>query len=231
MPRVPRLGLLVSLLAMVAVGTAGAFTAQSASTTRVSATGSDCGCEEGTRTCPTPAPTPVPSTSSVPVSPPPPVPSATAVPMSPPPPLPQPPLPQPSVSAILRLAAVTSEIAAPVLKYVIDVDMTGAKNGEEVRTDPDQPKPPRVKVLCPKRLGVNIAYTSNPFSGQLITIQFIDQGFFPDDCTVTIKVLDPESGRVLETYEQPSDLILTKQDAIGFKHRPARIKVEVMCDE
>ena len=78
---------------------------------------------------------------------------------------------------------------------------------------------------------MNILYTTNPFQGQLLTIQFIDPGFFPDDCWVTIKVLDPESGRVLETYEQPSDLILTKQDAIGFKHRPARIRVEVTCDE
>lgn len=226
MPRVPRLGLLAGLLAMTVVGVAGAIAAQAATGTAASTTmasavsqaDADCGCEEGTATCPTPSPVPSGAPSPAP---------SASVPASPPPPPP----PLPSISPMLRLASVTSEIAAPTLRYVIDVDMSGLKNGEELKTRPEDPKPPQVKLLCPKRLMLNILYTTNPFQGPLLSILFLDPGFFPEDCWVTIKVLDPETGRVLETYEQPSDMILTKQDAIGFKHRPARIRVEVSCDE
>ncbi len=247
MPQVPR-QLRLGLLALIAVGVAGAFFVQPGVGTAESARNvamtdsdfdSDCECEE-TGACPIPTPT---FTSPAPSEPAPePTPTFTSPAPSGPAPLPTrtfqslapfPSAPGPEPSATLRLVGMTAaqRIAAPRLQAIVDVDVTGFRNGQDLVSKPvNGPTPPEFKKLCPKDdVSVKVGYTTNPFQGDLITITFYDPGFWPDDCTVTIKVLDPRTGRVLETYESPSDLILTQQDRIGFKHAPARIKVEIFC--
>jgi hypothetical protein len=113
---------------------------------------------------------------------------------------------------------------------VIDVDTTGLKNGTEINStdSPDQ-----FKNLCPRTGWKYFAqYTKNEFE-ELVQVRWSMPKFtavpLNPNCLITVKVLDPKTGKVLETYEAPSDLIKTKRDAIGFVHAPGRIRFEIKC--
>jgi hypothetical protein len=143
------------------------------------------------------------------------------------------PTPVPTATPSFNLVSQQARaVAVSRLVSVVDVDVTNLKNGQEIFSLAPEgvPRPPQFKLLCPKDAGVLALYTTNPFQGDLLTITYGLPPLDARNCLITIKVLDPASGQVLETYEAPSDKILVKPDYIGFKHAPARIRVEVRCE-